>query len=67
MTARLLTLRRLPIKATNPADNVIVEHIGLCCTVCGTRWPAPLGPFGDAVDPKDVTCPGCTQPPHEAA
>ena len=65
MSARLLTLRRLPIKATNPADNIIAESINLRCTVCGTCWPASLGPFGDEIDPKESTCPRCAQPPLE--
>ena len=67
MTARLLTLRRLPITATNPADNVVAEAITLRCTVCDTRWPASLGPFGDEIEPKESTCPRCTQPPPQAA
>ena len=67
MTARLLTLRRLPISVSNPADAVIAESINLRCTVCGTRWAASLAPFGDEIDPKESTCPRCTPMPPDAA
>ena len=67
MTARLLTLRRLPIAVSNPEDNVVAESINLRCARCGARWLAALGPFGDEVERKDAHCPRCTQPPHEAA
>ena len=67
MTARLLTLRRLPVAVLNPDDNILAESINLRCARCGTRWPASLGPFGDEIDPKEATCPRCTQPPPQAA
>ena len=57
MSARLLALRRLPIRARNPADNVICESLNLRCTVCGHRWPVGLEPVGDRIDPRESTCP----------
>ena len=67
MTARLLTLRRLPVAVSNPADAVVAEAVSLRCTRCGARWSAALGPFGDEVEEKDAHCPRCVNTPLDAA
>ena len=67
MTARLLTMRRLPIAVTNPDDNIIAESVNLRCTRCGTGWRASLGPFGDEIEPRQALCPSCNPEPPRAA
>ena len=67
MTARILTLHRLPVAVINPDDNVVAESINLRCARCGARWSAALGPFGDEVEEKDAHCPRCVNTPLDAA
>ena len=67
MSARLLTLRRMPIKAANPDDNVIVESVSLRCTRCDARWSASLRASVDGIAASDAHCPRCAPTPPEAA